>query len=250
MEVSTLMLFQDPSSDFEKLVHDYFSDDPVYDDENFKRRFRMNRRLYIRIVADFEREFDFFKQMRKYLRKPTANDVHKLYVLHEQRHGLPGMLGSVDCTHGIGRIVPMHGGVNTIESPIFNNLFEGKAPDSSFDMNNTHYKHEYNLADGIIQSVTLSSKHLSGQQTSKGRSLKNVSARELNMHLLCIKKNGTLMILQHRSFCVEFGLIVGCRRKWRRSPAIACAAVVCNTDRQWPEISGGCCPVLAPVTAG
>ncbi|KAJ0804123.1 hypothetical protein HanPI659440_Chr02g0034441 [Helianthus annuus] len=30
---------------------------------------------------------------KRYLRKPNANDVQKLYQAHEQRHGFPGMLG-------------------------------------------------------------------------------------------------------------------------------------------------------------
>ncbi|XP_022004303.1 uncharacterized protein LOC110901839 [Helianthus annuus] len=36
---------------------------------------------------------------KKYLRKPNANDVQKLYPAHEQRHSFPGMLGSIDCMH-------------------------------------------------------------------------------------------------------------------------------------------------------
>ena len=36
---------------------------------------------------------------RKYLRKPTSDDVQKLYAMHEARYSFPGMLGSLDCTH-------------------------------------------------------------------------------------------------------------------------------------------------------
>ncbi|KAJ9560593.1 hypothetical protein OSB04_005753 [Centaurea solstitialis] len=45
----------------EKLVNDYFSDNPVYDDNDFERRFRMKRRLFLRIVADLEREYKIFR---------------------------------------------------------------------------------------------------------------------------------------------------------------------------------------------
>ncbi|XP_042059325.1 uncharacterized protein LOC121803784, partial [Salvia splendens] len=34
-----------------------------------------------------------------YLRKPTTDDVSKLVDMHEQAHGFPGMLGSIDCMH-------------------------------------------------------------------------------------------------------------------------------------------------------
>ncbi|GKD55605.1 ALP1-like protein [Tanacetum coccineum] len=34
----------------------------------------------------------------EYLRKPTVTDVEKVYLHHEEKHGFPGMLGSLDCT--------------------------------------------------------------------------------------------------------------------------------------------------------
>ncbi|GJS41808.1 ALP1-like protein isoform X1 [Tanacetum coccineum] len=34
----------------------------------------------------------------EYLRKPTVTNVEKLYWHHEEKHGLPGILGSLDCT--------------------------------------------------------------------------------------------------------------------------------------------------------
>ncbi|GJR20683.1 reverse transcriptase domain-containing protein [Tanacetum coccineum] len=37
--------------------------------------------------------------MSKYLRKPTLEDVEKIYNQHLTRHGFPGILGSIDCMH-------------------------------------------------------------------------------------------------------------------------------------------------------
>ncbi|GJT48711.1 ALP1-like protein isoform X1 [Tanacetum coccineum] len=47
----------------------------------------------------------------KFLRKPTAEDIEKTYQLHEQKHGLPNMLGSIDCMHLDWRNCPkaLHG---------------------------------------------------------------------------------------------------------------------------------------------
>ncbi|KAJ9543474.1 hypothetical protein OSB04_023181 [Centaurea solstitialis] len=229
-----------------KLVADYFAEHPVYNDVDFDRRFRMSRRLFLRIVNDLDREqqwdargvkgfsplqkcvsairqlaygsasdaFDeylrmsettsrdclehfckgiIFVYMRQYLRKPTATDVRAIYALHEQTHGLPSMLGSIDCMHWYWKNCPMawrgqfhrgdHTGPSVIleavasqdqwiwhaffgvpgatndiivvnQSPIFNDLFENKAPDSSFVVNNTHYNHGYYLADGIYPEWT------------------------------------------------------------------------------------------------
>ncbi|GJZ72956.1 Toll/interleukin-1 receptor domain-containing protein [Tanacetum coccineum] len=49
--------------------------------------------------------------VEKFLRKPTAADIQKTYELHEQKHGLPGMLGSIDCMHWEWRNCPksLHG---------------------------------------------------------------------------------------------------------------------------------------------
>ncbi|XP_023746056.1 uncharacterized protein LOC111894206 [Lactuca sativa] len=34
-----------------------------------------------------------------YLQKPSSHALQELYVLHEERHGFPGMIGSIYCTH-------------------------------------------------------------------------------------------------------------------------------------------------------
>ncbi|KAJ9566890.1 hypothetical protein OSB04_002856 [Centaurea solstitialis] len=206
---------RDREEGHDKLFADYFSDNPVYNDNDFSRRFRMTRRLFQRIVGDLENEFDFFKQqwdargvkgfspiqkctsairqlayrtvadstdeylrmsettsreclsqfckgiirlyMRQYLRNPTASDTQAIYALHENVHGLPGMLGSMDFAlydqwiwHAFFGVP---GATNDIivvnQSPVFNDIFDDKAPDSSFVVNGTQYKHGYYLVDGI-----------------------------------------------------------------------------------------------------
>ncbi|GJS82237.1 ALP1-like protein [Tanacetum coccineum] len=34
----------------------------------------------------------------EFLRKPTYTDMKKLYANQEEKHGFPGMIGSIDCT--------------------------------------------------------------------------------------------------------------------------------------------------------
>nr|XP_043637961.1 uncharacterized protein LOC122608958 [Erigeron canadensis] len=36
---------------------------------------------------------------REYLRRPTQHDVARIFHAHEERHHMPGMFGSIDCTH-------------------------------------------------------------------------------------------------------------------------------------------------------
>ncbi|KAJ9561744.1 hypothetical protein OSB04_006904 [Centaurea solstitialis] len=45
-----------------RLIADYFSDNPTYPEEMFKRRFRMSRNLFIRIVYDLYTRYPYFQQ--------------------------------------------------------------------------------------------------------------------------------------------------------------------------------------------
>ncbi|XP_023643663.1 uncharacterized protein LOC111831976 [Capsella rubella] len=47
-----------------RLWSDYFSDDAIYPPELFRRRFRMNKSLFMRIVDRLSTEFPFFQQRR------------------------------------------------------------------------------------------------------------------------------------------------------------------------------------------
>nr|XP_043639781.1 uncharacterized protein LOC122610890 [Erigeron canadensis] len=46
---------------------------------------------------------------QEYLRRPTEADIELLTTKHEQVHGFPGMLGSIDCMHWGGGTVRWHG---------------------------------------------------------------------------------------------------------------------------------------------
>ncbi|KAI3731120.1 hypothetical protein L1987_62303 [Smallanthus sonchifolius] len=125
---------------------------------------------------------------KKYLRKPTKGDIHKLYDAHESVHGLPGMLGSIDCMHWEWENCPtawrgqhqrgdhprptlmleavasndlwiwhaffgVAGSNNDInvldQSPVFDDIENGVAPGSSFIANDNEYNFGYYLGDGI-----------------------------------------------------------------------------------------------------
>ncbi|KAJ0604875.1 putative harbinger transposase-derived protein [Helianthus annuus] len=143
----------------DRLMKDYFDEEPTYSNEMFRRRFRMSKRLFLRIVHDLEANYDFFKQKSdargelgftgiqkctsalrilaygnttdindeylkmgekttrdslehfcrgiidvygaRYLRTPTWEDLQKIYEVHNAEHGLPGMIGSIDCMHNM-----------------------------------------------------------------------------------------------------------------------------------------------------
>lgn len=125
---------------------------------------------------------------KKYLRRPNESDIQQLLDSHSSKHGFPGMLGSIDCMHWAWKNCPVawkgqytrgdHGhptimleavasqdlwiwhayfgvagsnnDINVInQSPIFNEILDGGAPQCNFIVNGTEYNMGYYLADGI-----------------------------------------------------------------------------------------------------
>ncbi|GJT45707.1 retrovirus-related pol polyprotein from transposon TNT 1-94 [Tanacetum coccineum] len=115
----------------DRLVMAYFSEQPQYDEATFRERFRMSRRLFTKIVREVTDASQFFQERydcrgqrsisalmkctsairqlaygcvimnlygEEFLRKPTYTDIEKLYAYHNEKHGFPGMLGSIDYT--------------------------------------------------------------------------------------------------------------------------------------------------------
>ncbi|GKE36900.1 ALP1-like protein [Tanacetum coccineum] len=122
----------------------------------------------------------------KFLRRPSATDIEKTYKLHEEKHGLPGMLGSIDCMHWDWKNCPksLHGqfkrrdhkyptlmleavadqrlwiwhayfgvpGANNdlnvlYGSPLFDDEIADIAPEYPFIVNGHTYRKDYYLAD-------------------------------------------------------------------------------------------------------
>ncbi|XP_071695386.1 uncharacterized protein [Rutidosis leptorrhynchoides] len=114
---------------------------------------------------------------KEYLRKSTAEDISRLYDFHAQKHGLPGMLGSIDCANN---------DINDlIFSPLFNNIKDGTAPPSPFEVNGHHYGREYYLGDGIYpdRAMLVKAPHSpTGEPRKNLNGSKKVLGKTLNVH--------------------------------------------------------------------
>ena len=155
---------RDREGGHETLMADYFDENPKFNEDTFRHRFRMSKSLFLKIVSDVEAYDEWFQEgldgrMKKsftplqkvtsaikqlatgnppdegdeylnmsertsrecleyfcetvckryggeFLRRPTSHDIALLYQAHEERHHLPGMLGSLDCTHFVWRMCP------------------------------------------------------------------------------------------------------------------------------------------------
>ncbi|XP_042404789.1 uncharacterized protein LOC121994990 [Zingiber officinale] len=114
-----------------RLFNDYFSDDLVYPDDIFRRRFGMQKELFLRIVDAVKNHSEYFQWKvdatgkkvfgTQYLRRPNAADIQHLLEMHEQRHGSPDMLGILDWSRN---------NINVLnESSLFNDILHGNAPE-------------------------------------------------------------------------------------------------------------------------
>ena len=70
-------------------------------DEYFRLSDRTSRECLYRFAEGVVKLYN-----KVYMRKPTKNDVEKLYAHHAEKQGFPGMLCSIDCTHWPWRNYP------------------------------------------------------------------------------------------------------------------------------------------------
>ncbi|XP_023732546.1 uncharacterized protein LOC111880356 [Lactuca sativa] len=175
----------------DRLIEDYFADDVVYAIK-LRRRFRMRKELFLRIVGDLEGRFPYFQW--KMDARGKSNDIHQLYTVHEGKHGFPGMLGSIDCMHWSWSLCPntwrrqyMRGdhkeptiileaitshdlwichaffgpagannNINVLDqSHVFNDIYLGKSHDVPFQANGVAYNRGYYLTDGIYPPLSV-----------------------------------------------------------------------------------------------
>jgi hypothetical protein len=153
--------------------------------------------------------FQLYKD--EYLRRPTPEDIDRLYAKHEQLHGFPGMLGSIDCMHWPWKNCPKawqgqytrgdhdhptimleavasydlwiwhaffgtagsNNDINVLNnSPLFREIIEDRAPDFSFTVNGSHYRKGYYLADDIYPEWATFVKAYSCPQDEKKKKFK------------------------------------------------------------------------------
>ncbi|XP_021737150.1 uncharacterized protein LOC110703665 [Chenopodium quinoa] len=107
----------------DNLVSDYFSDQPVYDETTFRRRFCMRRPLFLRIVNTLSATNRYFQQ------HPDATMRLGIYGF-----GTPGSCNDINVLQ---------------RSPVFDDVINNRAPQVLFTFNGNNYNNGYYLTDGI-----------------------------------------------------------------------------------------------------
>lgn len=68
--------------------------------------YQMSKTLAAKCCKEFNKTY-LGLYRKKYLRRPTKNDMVNISKLHEKVHGVPGMFGSLDCMHTQWKNCPM-----------------------------------------------------------------------------------------------------------------------------------------------
>ncbi|XP_056849930.1 uncharacterized protein LOC108840392 isoform X2 [Raphanus sativus] len=99
-----------------RLWNDYFSETPTYLPNLFRRRFRMNKSLFMHIVDRLSNEVQYFRETHDALGRKSLSPLQKCTAairvlaygsaadtvdeyLRLECRGFPGMIGSIDCIH-------------------------------------------------------------------------------------------------------------------------------------------------------
>ena len=81
---------RDRESADHRLFYDYFAESPRYNDQMFRRRFRMSRNLFLRIVNKVETRDNYFVQRRDSVGRLGLSTLQKITAVFQMlSYGLP-----------------------------------------------------------------------------------------------------------------------------------------------------------------
>nr|XP_043626183.1 protein ALP1-like [Erigeron canadensis] len=133
-----------------RLMHDYFDDQLRYNARLFRKRFRMTKKLFLRIVGDLEASIDCMHwpwEMCPAAWRGTYTSGHV---------GRPSLILQAVASNDLRMWNAYfgqqgsHNDINVFEaSPILEEIINGLAPSVPFSANGNHYEKGYYLGDDI-----------------------------------------------------------------------------------------------------
>ncbi|XP_021737180.1 uncharacterized protein LOC110703697 [Chenopodium quinoa] len=140
--------------------NDYFADHPVFPPQLFRRRFRMNKHIFLRIKKTLEELHPFFQQRQDATGRFGASGLQKCTTamrLIAYGTSADSVNGYIRISASLARDSLQHfvegssrNDINVLDrSPLFNDVFEGRAPSINYVVNDHQYNMGYYLIDGI-----------------------------------------------------------------------------------------------------
>ncbi|XP_058782080.1 uncharacterized protein LOC131656364 [Vicia villosa] len=185
-------LNRDHAAANQRLIDDYFANEPTYDDAMFRRRYRMKKNVFLRIVGDLSSSDNYFTQRvdaankegisplakctttMRMLAYGVAADAVDEYIkiggttaleclrrfckgiirLYEQVYLRAPTQDDLQRILHVSEMRGFPGMIGSIDyrSPVFDDVEQGKAPSVNFFVNQRPYNMAYYLADGIYPS--------------------------------------------------------------------------------------------------
>ncbi|XP_048637105.1 uncharacterized protein LOC125609617 [Brassica napus] len=127
-----------------RLWNDYFSDNPAFEPHLFRRRFRMNKELFLHIVHSLSVNVPFFQQRRDATGRSGLSPLQKCTAaIRMLAYG-----SAADAVDEYLRLGTLND-INVLDrSPVFEDITEGRAPRLEYVVNGHKYKFAYYLTDG------------------------------------------------------------------------------------------------------
>ncbi|XP_071712370.1 uncharacterized protein [Rutidosis leptorrhynchoides] len=139
-----------------------------------------------------------------YMCKPTREDMERLYDVHEEKHDIPSMLGSIDCMHWVWEKCPVawqgqfkrgdhsHPTImlEAVVSPLFESMLNDNFPDIPYVINGVEYKRGYYLADEIYPQWASFVKAYSSAADPKMKAIQRIMYACIIMHNMIVEDNG------------------------------------------------------------
>uniref|UniRef100_A0A0D2ZUU6 DDE Tnp4 domain-containing protein n=1 Tax=Brassica oleracea var. oleracea TaxID=109376 RepID=A0A0D2ZUU6_BRAOL len=141
-----------------RLWNDYFSEDPTFPAHLFRRRFRMNKKLFLRIVHHLSEDVPFFRQRRDATGRFVLSPLQKCTTaIRRLAYG-----SAADTVDEYLRLDTLND-INVLDrSSVFDNILQGRVPRVEYVVNGHMYNLAYYLTYGIypklstfIQSISL-----------------------------------------------------------------------------------------------
>lgn len=81
---------RDREGEHERLFKQYFAENPTYPDTYFRRRFRMDKELFLRILGDLENKDNYFKQKNDATGRSSISGLLKMAIsVRQLAYGVP-----------------------------------------------------------------------------------------------------------------------------------------------------------------